>query len=53
MKESIQIRIDPDLLNWIDEEGELNDRSRSWTINHYLRLAYEQVHGQRQFSATN
>jgi hypothetical protein len=31
-KESIQIRIDPDLLNWIDEEGDLNDRSRSWMI---------------------
>lgn len=38
-KISIQIRIDPDLLDWVDEQGNELDRSRSWIINHLVRLA--------------
>jgi hypothetical protein len=52
-KESIQIRIAPYLLEWIDEEGAKNDRSRSWLINEHLRQAYEQVHDRQQPSTTN
>ena len=47
-KESIQIRIDPALLVWIDQESEANERSRSWMVNHYLERQREQVLDQRQ-----
>ncbi|MDR0648364.1 MAG: ribbon-helix-helix domain-containing protein [Synergistaceae bacterium] len=41
-KASIQIRIDQDLLEWVDEKASENDRSRSWMINDYLRQASRQ-----------
>jgi predicted transcriptional regulator len=41
-KTSIQIRIDPDLLDWVDEKAGENDRSRSWIINDCLRQTFQQ-----------
>ena len=52
-KESIQIRIDPALLVWIDQESEANERSRSWMINHFLGLQREQALGRQRHAEAN
>ncbi|MDR1509985.1 MAG: ribbon-helix-helix domain-containing protein [Synergistaceae bacterium] len=41
-KATIQIRIDPDLLAWVDEKAGENERSRSWIINDRLRQSFQQ-----------
>ena len=40
-KITIQIRIDPSLLDWVDEKGKKEDRSRSWLINDCVRRIQE------------
>lgn len=35
-KATVQIRIDPTVLEWVDEQARRNDRSRSWVINDLL-----------------
>ena len=52
-KMNIQIRIDPDLLNWVDEKAGLEDRSRSWIINDRLRKDFQRDNGSRPTSITN
>jgi predicted transcriptional regulator len=52
-KVSIQIRIAPDLLDWIDEKAEQEDRSRSWLINDYLRQASRKDSESRPASAAS
>jgi predicted transcriptional regulator len=47
-KASIQIRIDQDLLEWVDEKAAENDRSRSWIVNDSLRLLREQALGRQR-----
>jgi predicted transcriptional regulator len=52
-KVSIQIRIDPDLLDWVDEKAEQTDRSRSWIINDCLRQCFQRDNESRQASTAN
>jgi predicted transcriptional regulator len=52
-KVSIQIRIDPDLLDWVDEIASQADRSRSWIINDCLRQAHAQARDRRLLSKAN
>jgi predicted transcriptional regulator len=52
-KVSIQIRIDPDLLDWVDGEARDNDRSRSWIVNDRLRQAFQQDSGTRRALEAN
>ena len=46
-KATIQVRIDADLLDWLDDKARVDDRSRSWLINDFLRKAC-QLQGQQQ-----
>ena len=51
--ESIQIRIPPALLGWIDEQAEKDSRSRSGFIRKVLFAAREQDIRQRLDQATS
>lgn len=53
-KASIQIRLDPDLLDWLDEQSRKEERSRSWFVNCLVRKAFlAQDSGEQLLSATN
>jgi len=47
-KTTIQIRVEPSLLEWIDEIALNEDRSRSWIINRLISQALDAARNKLQ-----